>query len=169
MEMESRQQNSFIDLQEMRTNISMQEPCFTAPVRARLTKERLQAVRGRMCALAFPASERIVNKDRLPERIETGDDEMVNDPVAKLRGEDLSVFRPFWYEAKSRVWLISPALAIFTKREQILLALHFKLQSAPAVPFASAAIQLGAVHVFKRKEGNHHSLGRRTHSALSPP
>jgi hypothetical protein len=127
--------------------------------------EILKTKHGGVSSFVPAASVRIVDKYSLPHGLEKGDDQMVDDPVTKIRSEDFAMFGFAGNERRRRGWLISPVLQVFAQLEQVLFQPLLELQSAPGVPLASAAAEISPVHVFKRKQGNHHSPERRTHKA----
>jgi hypothetical protein len=106
-----------------------------------------------------------VDEDSFPEGFQKGDNQMMDNPVTKIGGEDLAMFGFAGDESGRRGWLISPVLQVLAQLEQVLFQALLEQQGASGVSLAPAAVEISPVHIFKRKQGNHHSPQRRTHKA----
>jgi hypothetical protein len=75
----------------------------------------------------------------------------MDNPVAKVGGENLAVFGFAGDETGGRGWLIGPLLQFFAQLEKVLLQSLLEQQGAPGAALASAAVQISPMQVFKRK------------------
>jgi hypothetical protein len=99
-----------------------------------------------------------------PQRgFQTRDGQVVDNPVGKVGGDNLAVFRLAGDEAGQTGCLIDPLLQVFRQLERVLFQSLLEQQGTPGVALASVAVQIRSVQAFKRKERNHHSPERRTH------
>ena len=105
--------------------------------------EMIQPLYAAGSALFLAAAIAVVNEQTLKERTDIVVNEVVNNPVAKISRENLSLNGFENYETNTGADFVFPVLDFFVKFKQFSLVVDFKCQSVNGVSFVLAGVKIG--------------------------
>ncbi len=136
-----------VDGHEKRPDVQVHEKCVAGAVVARLAHKFLESSYSRVISLAFAAGIAVVDEAPFPSGLQVPDEEVMDDAVAEMGGEDLPGFRALRDKAGRRKGAVGAGFQLLLQFDEVSLGLELKLQGATAAAFALAAVHVRPIKV----------------------
>jgi predicted RNase H-like HicB family nuclease len=149
---DQRVERVLVDRGEEARDVQVERPRGPPAVRRRAAEKRHQPVARSERALAAAAGERVVDEDALEERLLVRDEEVVDDAVAEIGGEDLARLRARGDEADGRPRAVGVGAQLLLEAEQVRLRVRLEGERGQRAALAPAAGAVLPPERLERKE-----------------
>ena len=125
----------------------MQKKGGAGTVVAHLTHKFLESFHRRVVSLVFAAGIAVVDEAPFPSWFQVANEEVMDDAVAEMGGEDLPEFRALRDKAGRRKGAVGAGLQFLLQSDEVFLGLELKLRGAAAAAFALSAVHVRPIKV----------------------
>lgn len=123
----------------------MHEKGGAGAVIAHLAHKFLEPFYRCMVSLPFAACIAVMDEATFPFWFQVADEEVMDDAVAEIGGEDLSELRAFRDKAGRRKGAVGAGFQLLLQSDEVSLGLELKLQGATAAALTPAAAQVSPI------------------------